>query len=76
MKRTGKVSRDNTKARESILEDDLAKDVNLSLHNSFGLKRVQDEEAAEPSQEAAETDRVDLGLRAIEGVGRNRNQLR
>ena len=37
-KRVGRVSRDNTKARESILEeDDLAKNVSLSLHNSFCL---------------------------------------
>ena len=35
-KRVGKMSRDNTKARESILEEDLAKNVSLSLHNSFG----------------------------------------
>ena len=37
-KRVGRVSRDNTKARESILED-LAKNVSLSLHNSFCLNR-------------------------------------
>ena len=34
-KRVGRVSRDNTKARQSILEEDLAKNVSLSLHNSF-----------------------------------------
>ena len=38
-KRVGKVSRDNTKARESILEEDLAKNVSLSHHNSFCLNR-------------------------------------
>ena len=38
-KRAGRVSRDNTKARESILEEDLAKNVSLSLHNSFCLNR-------------------------------------
>ena len=38
-KRVGRVSRDNTKARESILEEDLAKNVSLSPHNSFCLKR-------------------------------------
>ena len=38
-KRVGKMSRDNTKARESILEEDLAKNVSLSLHNSFCLYR-------------------------------------
>ena len=35
----GRVSRDNTRARESILEEDLAKNVSLSLHNSFCLNR-------------------------------------
>ena len=38
-KRVGRVSRDNTKGRESILEEDLAKNVSLSLHNSFCLNR-------------------------------------
>ena len=38
-KRVGGVSRDNTKARESILEEDLAKNVSLSLQNSFCLNR-------------------------------------
>ena len=33
------VSRDNSKARESILEEDLTKNVSLSLHNSFCLNR-------------------------------------
>ena len=38
-KRVGRVSRNNTKARESTLEEDLAKNVSLSLHNSFCLDR-------------------------------------
>ena len=38
-KRVGRVSRDNTKARESILEEDLAKNMSLSLHNPFCLNR-------------------------------------
>ena len=33
------MSRDNTKARESILEEDLVKNVSLSLRNSFCLNR-------------------------------------
>ena len=33
------MSRDNTKARESILEEDLTKNVSLSLHNSLCLNR-------------------------------------
>ena len=38
-KRAGPVSRDKTKARESILEEDLAINVSLRLHNSFCLNR-------------------------------------
>ena len=38
-KRVGKVSRDNSRARESILEEELAKNVSMSLHNSFCLNR-------------------------------------
>ena len=38
-KRAVKVSRNNTKARESILEEDLAKNVSLSLHKSFCLNK-------------------------------------
>ena len=38
-KRVGRVSRNNTRARESILEEDLAKNLSLSLHNSFCLNR-------------------------------------
>ena len=33
------MSRDNIKARESIQEEDLAKNVNLSLHYSFCLNK-------------------------------------
>ena len=33
------MSRDNTKATESILEEELAENVSLSLHNSFCLNR-------------------------------------
>ena len=33
------MSRDNTKARESILKEDLAKNVSLSLHNFFCLNK-------------------------------------
>ena len=38
-KRVGRVSRDNSRARESILEEDLAKNTSMSLHNSFCLNR-------------------------------------
>ena len=40
-KRVDRVSRNNTRARESILEEDLAKNVSLSLHNSFCLNRCR-----------------------------------
>ena len=35
----GRVSRNKTRAMESILDEDLAKNVSLSLHNSFCLNR-------------------------------------
>ena len=35
----GRFSRDNTKARELILDENMAKNVSLSLHNSFCLNR-------------------------------------
>ena len=38
-KRVGRVSRNNTRERESILEEDLEKNVRLSLHNFFCLNR-------------------------------------
>ena len=38
-KQAGKASRDNTITRQSILEEDLAKNVSLSLHHSFCLNR-------------------------------------
>ena len=38
-KRVGRISRDNSRARESILEEDLAKNTSMSLHNSFCLNR-------------------------------------
>ena len=38
-KRVGRVFRDNTKARESILEENLATNVSLSLLNPFCLNR-------------------------------------
>ena len=43
-KRVGRVSRDNTKAKELILEEDLAKNVSLSLHKSFCLNRESKKE--------------------------------
>ena len=38
-KRVGRVSKDNTNARELILEEDLSKNVSLSLRNSFCLNK-------------------------------------
>ena len=38
-KRVGRVSIDNSRSRESILEEDLAKNTSMSLHNSFCLNR-------------------------------------
>ena len=39
-KRAGRVSKDNTRASESLLEEDLAKNMGLNLHNSFCLNWV------------------------------------
>ena len=66
--------RDNTKARESILEEDLAKNVSLSLHNSFCLNRESKVKGL-PNQAKrfAGAEGVDAILRA---VGRDRDQLR
>ena len=62
-KRVGKMSRDNTKARESILEEDLAKNVSLSLHNSFCLNReARVKGTTQPSKEIAGAERMDAIL--------------
>ena len=73
-KRVGRVSRDNTKARESILEEDLAKNVSLSLHNSFSLNR-EFERFAESSNEVGGAEGVDAILRPIESMRRDCDQL-
>ena len=77
-KRVGRVSRDNTKAREPILGEDLAKNVSLSLHNSFCLipKGIENERFTESGNEVAGAEGVDAILRTIESMGRNCDQLR
>ena len=76
-KRVGRVSRDNTKARESILEEDLAKNVSLSLHNYFCLNRESKVKGlpnqAKRLQEQREWMRSFKQLKAWE---RDRSQLR
>ena len=72
-KRVGRVSRDNTKARESILEEDLAKNVSLSLHNSFC---IESEGLTKSGKDVARAEGVDAILRTTKSVGRDRNQLR
>ena len=66
------MSRDNTKARESILEEDLAKKVSLSLHNSFCLNwesRVKSlPNQAERLQEQMEWMRSYEQLKALEEI--------
>ena len=73
------MSRDNTKASESILDEDLAKNVSLSLHNSFCLNMeygVQGEGFAKPGEEIARAEGMDAILRTTKGLGRDRDQLR
>ena len=74
-KKVGRVSRNNTKARESILEEDLAKNVSLSLHNSFCLfePRVEGEEFAQSSEEIAGAKGMDAVLSTAESLGRDRD---
>ena len=57
-KRVGRESRDNTRARESILEEDLAKNVSLSLFEPG----VKGEELTESSEEIARAKGVDAIL--------------
>ena len=75
-KRAGKLSRDNTKARESILEEDLAKSVSLSVYNSFCLNRESNVNKLSNYLKSLQEQRVDTGLQATENRGRNRDQLR
>ena len=66
-----------SKARESILEEDLAKNVSLSLHNSFCLNRESKKKMfTESGKEVAGAEGVDAILRAIKSVERDRDQLR
>ena len=75
-KRADKLSRDNTKARESILEEDLAKSVSLSVYNSFCLNRESNVNKLSNYLKSLQEQRVDTGLQATENRGRNRDQLR
>ena len=66
------MSRDNTNARESILEEDLAENVSLSLHNSFCLNRESKVKGlptqAERLQEQREWMRSYVQLKALEEI--------
>ena len=76
-KRVGRLSRDNTKARESIFEEDLAKNVSLSLHNFFLQEQgIESEGFAKPGKEVARAEGVDAILQTTKCVGRDRDQLR
>ena len=70
-KRVGRVSRDNTKAMESTLEEDLAKNVSQCLYNSFCL--IKESRVKGPPNQQRE---VDVGLRTAEGMRRDRNHFR
>ena len=71
-KRVGRVSRDITKARESILKEDLAKNVSLSLQNSFCMNRESKEKGlpnqAKRLEEQREWMRAYEQLKAWEGI--------
>ena len=78
-KKVGKVSRDNTKARESILEEDLAKNVSLSLHigkHFLNRESKVESSSAESGEKTARAKGMHASLRTVEGMGRDRNQFR
>ena len=76
-KRVGRVSRDNTKARELILEEDLAKNVSLSLHNSFCLNRESKVKGLTNQAKRLQEQREWMqSFEKTKSVGRDRNQLR
>ena len=61
--KSGRVSRINTKARESILEEDLAKNVSLESAQFLLFEpRVEGEEFAQPSEEIAGAKGMDAVL--------------
>ena len=71
------MPRDNTKTRESILEEDLAKNVSLSLLNAFCVNRESEVKGlSNQAKRLQEQKDLDAGLRTAEGMGRDRNQLR
>ena len=70
------MSRDNTKARESILEEDLAKNVSLNLHKSFCLNRESKLEALSNQVKRLQEEGMDAILRTTKGLRRDRDQFR
>ena len=73
-KRVGKISTDNTKARELILEEDLGKNAEIEP-TSLLLReqRAQDKEATKPSEKTTTAKGMDVGLRTTKGMGGNRD---
>ena len=59
---------------ELILEEDVAKNMSLSLHNSFCLNR-ESKGFAEPGEEIARAKGLDAILQTTKGLGRDRDQL-
>ena len=76
LKRVVSVSRDNTKARESILEEDLAKNVSLNLHKSFCLNRESKLEALPNQVKRLQEEGMGAILRTIKSLRRDRDQFR
>ena len=73
-KRVSNLSRDNTTARESILEENLADKCELEPTSLLlPEQRVQSEETTVVFQKFARIERLDAGLLATEGMGRNRD---
>ena len=64
------MSRDNTKARESIFEEDLAKNVSLNLHKSFSLNRESKVEALPNQAKRLQEEGMDAILRTTKSLRR------
>ena len=70
-KRVGRVSRDNTKPRESILEEDLANAAQFLLLE----QGIEDESFTKSGSEVARAEGVDAILRTFESMGRGCDQF-
>ena len=63
-------------AKNALLEEDLAKNVSLSLHNSFCRIRETKVTVCRIREKTTRAKGMDAGLRTAEGMERDRDQFR